>query len=395
MKQAMPLFESQEDLLPFRDQSYRNYPYPFYDKIRPHGDVYRHPMGMYVVTKYEHVAQLLRDRTLSVLQIDFGPATALHDSMLGQDMPDHTRLRRATNEWFAPAAVKELTDEIRVGINRIFDDVQKRGSFEAVYDLAYPLTHSLMCRILDVPFDGSTDVRDKTFDFGLSLGPGASDEDLEKTAAASDWFVVYIKGLIAEKRSNPGHGMLDAMIELLDQNEMSEAEVIATTFLFFAVGHLDVSYLITNGLRIFAENKNALKIYRDEPEKRTQIINEILRFDTPEQFVSRLTTQPTLIGDFEVPAGEMLILMIGAANKDPEMFTNPHNFDPERLNSGRHLAFSGGMHGCVGQILARAEAEEVFNTVVQRFPNMSLDGVPTWGHTEFLRAMHSLPLRIN
>ena len=282
-------------------------------------------MGMYVVTKYEHVAQLLRDRTLSVLQIDFGPASTLHDSMLGQDIPDHTRLRRATNEWFAPAAVKALTEDIRTNIHEILDEVERRGSFEAVYDLAYPLTHSVMCRILGVPFDGSTEVRDKTFDFGLSLGPGANDEDLVKTAKASDWFVVYIKGLIDEKRKHPGSGMLDAMLELLDQNEMSEAEVIATTFLFFAVGHLDVSYLITNGLRILAGNSNVLKIYRTEPEKRTQIINEVLRFDTPEQFVSRLTTQPTLIGDLEVPAGEMLVLMIGAANKDPEIFSNPHD----------------------------------------------------------------------
>ena len=390
----MTLHDPQEDLLPFRDDNYRKNPYPYYDKIRPYGDAYLHPMGMYVVTKYEHVAQLLRDRTLSVLQIDFGPASALHDSMLGQDIPDHTRLRRATNEWFAPAAVKALTEDIRTNIHEIFDEVEKRGSFEAVYDLAYPLTHSVMCKILGVPFDGSTDVRDKTFDFGLSLGPGASDEDLVKTAEASDWFVVYIKGLITEKRKHPGKGMLDAMIELLDQNEMSEAEVIATTFLFFAVGHLDVSYLITNGLRILAGDSNVLKIYRNEPEKRTQIINEVLRFDTPEQFVSRLTTQPTLFGNLEIPAGEMLVLMIGAANKDPEMFSNPHEFDPERTNSGRHLAFSGGMHGCVGQILARAEAEEVFNAVVQRFPNICLNGEPTWGHTEFIRSLHSLPLRI-
>ena len=390
----MPLVTNERDLLPFRDEDYRQDPYPFYDEIRTQGDVYFHPMGMYVITKHEHVSRLLRERSMSVLQIDFGPASALHDSMLGQDMPDHTRLRRATNEWFAPAAIQQLRENIQNRVDALISNAESTGQIEAVLELAYPLTNGLMCEILGVDDEGSTLIRDKTFDFGLSLGPGASDEDLLATAAASDWFVEYINKLIEKKRSNPGDGMLDELIKMSDEGTMTHDEVVATTFLFFAVGHLDVSYLIINGLRIFAENPEVLAAYRDQPELRPNIINEILRFDTPEQFVSRLTTEDIQVGDVVIPAGEMVVLMIGAANKDPQIFDAPHEFDVQRPNSAKHLAFSGGIHGCVGQILARAEADVVFTTIVNRFPDLHLAGEPTWGHTEFIRAMHKLPLAL-
>lgn len=390
----MPLVTNERDLLPFRDEDYRQDPYPFYDEIRTQGDVYFHPMGMYVITKHEHVSRLLRERSMSVLQIDFGPASALHDSMLGQDMPDHTRLRRATIEWFAPAAIQQLRENIQNRVDALISNAESTGQIEAVLELAYPLTNGLMCEILGVDDEGSTLIRDKTFDFGLSLGPGASDEDLLATAAASDWFVEYINNLIEKKRSNPGEGMLDELIKMSDEGTMTHDEVVATTFLFFAVGHLDVSYLIINGLRIFAENPEVLAAYRDQPELRPNIINEILRFDTPEQFVSRLTTEDIQVGDVVIPAGEMVVLMIGAANKDPQIFDAPHEFDVQRPNSAKHLAFSGGIHGCVGQILARAEADVVFTTFVNRFPDLHLAGEPTWGHTEFIRAMHTLPLAL-
>lgn len=391
----MPLVKNERDLLPFRDEAYRQNPYPFYDEIRSQGDVYLHPMGLYVITKHEHVSRLLRERSLSVLKIDFGPASALHDSMLGQDMPDHTRLRRATNEWFAPAAVQQLRENIQSRVDALIANAESTGHIEAVLELAYPLTNGLMCEILGVDDEGSTLIREKTFDFGLSLGPGASDEDLLATAAASDWFVQYINQLIEKKRSNPGAGMLDEMIKMSDEGTMTHEEVVATTFLFFAVGHLDVSYLIINGLRIFAENPEVLIAYRDQPELRPNIINEILRFDTPEQFVSRLTTEDIQVGDVVIPAGEMVVLMIGAANKDPQIFNAPDKFDVNRPNSAKHLAFSGGIHGCVGQILARAEADVVFTTFANRFPALHLAGEPTWGHTEFIRAMHKLQLALN
>jgi cytochrome P450 len=392
----MSLFAPEHDHMPFRDDAYRSNPYPAYDEIRDKGDVYLHPMGIYVVTKHAHISTLLRDRRLSVFQIDFGPAAPLHDSMLGQDPPDHTRLRRATMDWFVPDSVEKWKEFTRSRIREILVYAETRGSIDAVTELAYPLTHSVMCHILDVPFDGSFDVRDKTFDFGLSLGPGANDADLVATENSVIWFDGYIRGLIADKRANPGNGMLDSLISHADSGNMTEAEVIATTFLFFAVGHLDVSYLIENGLRLMAGDAGLRDDYRDNIENRPNVINEILRFDTPEQFVTRQTTEPVVVGDAVIPAGELVMLMIGAANKDPEVFAEPHTFNFRRPATGKgHFAFGGGMHGCPGQILARAVADLVFIEFVTRYPNFRLDGEPEWGHTEFIRALHKLPMALS
>jgi cytochrome P450 len=298
--------------------------------------------------------------------------------------------------WFMPEAVEKWTGYAAGRVDAILARAEAEGRIEAVHDLAFPVTHSVMCHILGIPFDGTEAVREKTFDFGLSLGPGASDEDLEATGKAAEWFDGYIRGLIAEKRKNPGDGMLDSLIAMMDAGEFTEAEVIATTFLFFAVGHLDVSYLIENGLRLMAEHPEMLADYRDNPENRPNIINEILRFDTPEQFVTRQTTVPTKVGDAEIPAGELVLVMIGAANKDPEAFERPHEFDIHRPAGGKsHFAFGGGMHGCVGQILARAEADLIFTEFANRYPNLRVDGELQWGHTEFIRALHKLPLAID
>lgn len=391
----MPVLETAEDLLPFRDPAYRANPYPYYDHLREAGGIYRHPMGIWVITRHDLITPLLRDRSMSVRAIDFGPASPLHDSMLGQDPPDHTRLRRATNAWLNPEAVERWSAFVQERCDELLARAASRASFDAVHDLAYPLTHATMCYILGVPFDGSTDVREKTFEFGLSLGPGADDDDLAATAAAAEWFERYIRGLILAKRADPGDGMLDHLLAAHDAGELTEAEVIATTFLFFAVGHLDVSYLIVNGLRLMTEHPEVLRAYRDEPDVRPQIINEILRVDTPEQFVTRQTIAPVLVGDVEIPEGELVILMIGAANKDDAVFADPYRFDIRRSTAGKgHLAFGGGMHGCAGQILARAEAHIVFSTVAARYPGLRAAGEPTWGHTEFIRALHELPLSL-
>lgn len=137
-----------------------------------------------------------------------------------------------------------------------------------------------------------------------------------------------------------------------------------------------------------------LDVYRQNAEIRANIINEILRFDTPEQFVARRTTVPITIGESTIEAGEDLFLMVGAANKDPEIFEDPHTFDIYRENMGRHLAFGGGMHGCVGQIMARATANIVFSYVANNYPDITVNGDVVEGHTEFMRTFHSVPLKL-
>ena len=173
-------------------------------------------------------------------------------------------------------------------------------------------------------------IQRKTYEIGLSLGPGGNDDEARATTEAFAWYAEHIRRLVADKRAHPGEGLIDAFIAAQDEGRMTEEEVVYTILLFFAVGHLDVKHLINHGIWLMTQQPGLFAAYRDEPEARPGIINEILRIDTPESMVVRLTTQDTVIGDTTVPAGEALALLIASANRDPEVFADPDTFDHTR-----------------------------------------------------------------
>jgi cytochrome P450 len=384
------------DLLPFRDPDYRADPTPYYARLREEAPVYRHPAGIYVVSRYEDVARLIRNPTLSVRRLDFGVAEPLHDTMLGQDAPDHTRLRRITNRWFTPKAVEGWAQVMQASVDAVLDDVTEGdGTLDAVNDLALRATFETICHIFGVEPARMLEIQKWTYDIGVSLGPGSNEDDWRVTGQAFELYEEHIRALLTHKRDHPGNGLIDTFLAEQDAGNMTESEVIWTILLFFAVGHLDIKHLIVQGIRQLAEHPECVGIYRDRPEARPGFINEVLRIETPEQMVSRLTTQETVIGDTTVPAGEVLVLLIGSANRDPEVFPDPDRFDLTRPGAaGQHLAFGSGQHGCAGQVLARAEADVVFTTLVNRFRTIELAGEPSFTHTEFLRSIAHLPIRL-
>ncbi|WP_460062432.1 cytochrome P450 [Streptomyces sp. YKOK-I1] len=385
------------DLLPFRAPEYRADPTPYYARLRQEAPVYRHPMGVYVVSRYQDVAKLIRNPTLSVRRLDFGVAEPLHDTVLGQDAPDHTRLRRITNRWFTPKAVEGWAKVMQASVDAVLDEVAKGdGTLDAVNDLALRSTFDTICHIFGVEPARMLEIQKATYDIGLSLGPGSDEEDWRITGEAFEWYEEHIRELVAHKRANPGEGLIDAFLAEQDAGNMSEKEVVFSILLFFAVGHLDIKHLIVQGIRQMAEHPEYIDVYRHRPDARPGFINEVLRIETPEQMVARLTTQDTPIGDVTVPADEVLILLIGSANRDPETFPDPDRFDHTRpAAASQHLAFGSGQHGCAGQVLARAQADIVFTTLVDRFGSIELAGEPAFTHTEFLRSIARLPIRLS
>ncbi|MEU1168256.1 cytochrome P450 [Streptomyces sp. NPDC005921] len=384
-----------EDLLPFRDPGFRANPYPYYARLRKQHPVHRHSTGLYVVSRYEDVARLIRNPTLSVERLDFGPADPIHDTMLGKDAPDHTRLRRITNRWFTPKAVEGWAEVMRTSVAAVLDEVEKGdGVLDVADGLALKCTFDTVCHIFGIEPTDMLAIQRKTYEIGLSLGPGGNEEEATGTAEALAWFAEHIRRLVADKRARPGEGLIDAFVAAQSEGRMTEEEVVHTIFLFFAVGHLDVKHLISHGIWLMTQKPELFAAYRDEPGARPGIINEILRIDTPESMVVRLATRDTVVGDTTVPAGEALALLIASANRDPEVFADPDTFDHTRpVAAAQHLAFGSGMHGCAGQVLARAEADVVFSSITERFAGVELAGEPAYAHTEFLRTITHLPVR--
>jgi hypothetical protein len=383
------------DLLPFDDAAYQSDPYPYYDTVRALTPVYGSPLGVHVVTRYRDVVRLLRDRRLSARQLDFGVASIFHDSVLGQDSPDHTRLRRISSQWFTPELIRRWSAEMRRQVAVALDKAERDGGLDVVEDLAFPATFATMAHILGVGTHEAAECRRRVLDIGRALRPSASDGDVAGAEQAFGWYVGYIRELIADKRRHPGDGMLDAFLAAEADGRMSQAEVLATTTLFYAVGHLDNSFLIENGIRILAGEPKARERFVADPDSRPAMIGEILRYDTPEQFVTRYVTEDIDVDGHVVPGGGIVLLMIGAANRDPDEFPEPGVWNPERADvARRHVAFGGGQHGCAGQVLARAQGDIAISELFRRFPEARISGEVVWNHTEFIRGLVSLPMSV-
>ena len=384
-----------KDLLPFAEPAYMADPYPYYARVRDLTPVYESPSGVHVVTRHADLFRLLRDQRLSARQLDFGAANLFHDSVLGQDSPDHTRLRRVSATWFTPRKVEEWSVEMQRLIDLALDRAAADGGLDVVDDLSFPATFGTMAYVLGVGTHEAHSCRQATLDIGRALRPSATDADIEGANHAFEWYVDYIRDLIAFKRAHPGDGMLDAFLAAEAAGTMSDAEVLATTTLFYAVGHLDNSFLIHNGIRLLLERPDEAALFATVPEERMQLIAEILRIDTPEQFVTRYVTEDIDVDGTVLPAGAVVILMIGSGNHDERVFAEPGQFRSGRPDIERlHLAFSGGQHGCAGQVLARAQGDIAIGSLFRRFPGAALAGPVEYSHTEFIRGIRHLPVTV-
>ena len=381
------------DLLPFGDPAYQNDPYPYYEIVRNMTPVYESPSGVHAVMRHADIFKVLRDKRLSSRQLDFGVANLFHDSMFGQDPPDHGRLRKLSTPFFAPGRMDEWALVMREYVDRALDAADEAGGMDACQDLSFSATFGVMAHILGVGTHEAAECRQKVIEMGRALRPSATDEDVEIAITAFEWCVAYVQDLIDTKRRNPGDSMLDAYLSAMDTGGMSEREVMSTVTFFYAVGHLDNSFLIQNGVRLLAEMPEVRKAYIEQPELRPNIIEEILRIDAAEQFVTRAILEDIDIDGEILPAGGIALMMLGSGNVDERAYEDPTRFDHTRPNLARmQLAFGAGLHGCQGQTLARVQGEVALTALLERHPDYRVSGEVVYGHNEFIRAIRHLPI---
>jgi cytochrome P450 len=378
-----------EDLLPFADPHYWADPYPYYERARAAGDgLYESPAGVYVLLGHADILELVRDPRMSARELSFGVGDRFHDSVLGQDPPDHTRLRRVFQKWFTAARVQEWTADTQARLDAALAAAEAGdGTIDLVDDYAFPATFGTISTIFGVPTDEAIACRHHTYVIGRALAPGANDADMAAGEASLDWYYAYVRGLVAVKRRSPGDDLLSAFIAAHDSGTMREDEVLATMTLLYAVGHLDNTYLIANGVLQLLADEPLRRRYVDDPGVRGATVLELLRHETPEQFVVRAAAASVEVRGTEIPHGAVVMMMIGAANRDPAVFDAPARLDIDRPNLSRQLAFGSGIHACIGSALARAQGQAGITSIVTRYPAATPTGDTEYGHTEFLRVL--------
>ncbi|MBI4561578.1 MAG: cytochrome P450, partial [Candidatus Rokubacteria bacterium] len=296
-----------------------------------------------------------------------------------------------------PRVVEGMRPHIREIVDGLLDKVQDAGTMDVIADLAYPLPITVICEMLGVPGSDRNRLRGWSLDIARSLdaiGLPADPEVVARGVVARRALAEYFRdGLIAERRKRPQADLLSALIAAEEQGDkLSEGELLATCNLLLVAGHETTVNLIGNGLLALLRHPDQLNALREAPSLIESAVEELLRYDGPVQRTARIPNTDVEIDGRKIAKGEMVVALIGAANRDPAHFP-----DPDRLHITRgasdHVAFGWGIHFCLGAPLARAEAQIAIGTLLRRVPGLTLaTTAPEWRETSVLRGLKALPV---
>ncbi|WP_376796068.1 cytochrome P450 [Thermogemmatispora sp.] len=364
-------------------------PYPLYHRLREHDPIYwDEEMHAWVLTRYADVVAVLRDPRFSSawgtletawmpeeLRPRLEPALrAVSRQMLFLDPPDHSRLRGLVARAFTPRMVESLRPRVQRLVDELLDALQAQERMEFVADFAYPLPAIVIAEMLGVPPEDRSQFIVWTRDFGRLLdGSNLSFEELLQTLDGIAEFLAYFRRQIEQRRSAPRDDLLQALIMAEEQGDrLSEEELLGNCVLLLAAGHGTTTHLLGNGLYALLQHPEQLQLLRDNPSLAATAVMELLRYDSPVQLTSRRLKTDVDWAGRRFKAGDEVLTVLGAANRDPEQFPDPDRLDLRRADN-RHVAFGHGPHFCLGAPLARLEAEVAFTTLLRRLPGLHLE----------------------
>jgi cytochrome P450 len=377
-------------------------PYPWYHRLRSEAPLYRdEPSQSWIVTRYADVAAMLRDpRFLAQKPMFPEPELAPLQQIVEQwmalrDPPVHTRLRGVVNSAFTPRMVENLRLHIEQMVGEMLDRVQPSGTMELIHDLAFPLPVSVIAHMLGVAPDRQEDFKRWSEALAyLSEAPGVATLDaLKETNQAVVEFADYFRVLVRDKRPAPGEDLLSALIAAEEQGErLSLDELIANAILLLFAGHETTVNLIANGVYCLLRHPDQLALLRQNPDLIKGAVEECLRYESPIQTTTRQLAEDLTWEGHTLRQDEIVLLVLGAANRDPEQFQNPDQFDITRTDN-RHLAFGAGVHFCIGAPLSRLEAQIAIPMLLRRMPQLRLgEGPLEWRQWESWRGLTQLLL---
>ncbi|RDI45002.1 cytochrome P450 family protein [Nocardia mexicana] len=317
---------------------------------------------------------------------------AINDNMLFADPPQHTRLRRLVAPAFAGRAIRDLGPRITAIADDLLDAMGERDGVDLLDSYAFPLPIAVICELLGVPDDDKDDFRSWT---AVIVNDSAS---IEERTTAGIAFFTYLTELIAARRENPGADLLSELIVAKDDDDrLDQQELISLMLLLLAAGHETTVNLIGNAvLELLRDPPTAARL-RAHPDEIPAYLEELLRCQGPVHLATaRYTTAPITLGDQHIDAGEFIMISLAAVNRDPERFA-----EPDRIHAGRednrHVAFGHGIHFCVGAALARMEATVALTRLLDRFPDIALDGEfgeLSWRKSLLIRGLTALPVSL-
>ena len=387
------------------DAAFLEDPFPTYRALQRHAPVKRMRDGSLFLTRWSDLDRIYRDTRAftSDKRDEFRPKygdTPLYEhhttSLVFNDPPLHTRVRRLIAGALMPRAIAAMEPGLHALVARLLDGLEARGGGDVIEDFAAAIPIEVIGNLLGVPVEERGPLRDWSLAILGALEPVVTPAAAARGNAAVVEFLAYLRTLVARRRAAPGDAATDVLTRLIageaDGERLTEAELLHNCIFLLNAGHETTTNLIGNGLELLHRFPDQRARLLEEPALIGTAIEEMLRYESSNQLGNRRAAADTVLGEEAIPAGTLLTLCIGAANRDPARFEDPDRFDIAR-QPNRHLAFAGGPHMCAGMNLARLEGRIAIAAFLQRFPAYSLPSAPVRGGRARFRGFLSVPFR--
>jgi cytochrome P450 len=378
--------------------------YTTYRQLREAAPVLRTGAGALVLSTYDDCDTALRHRGLGKSDtipevaggLD-GPTRALladvRRSMLFTNPPDHTRLRAVVGSAFTARHVDDLGPAIAARTDRLLDKLAARPGGDFMSGVALPLAVHVIADLIGIPGTDRGRFLTLAHDVSVLVKPQLDAATLTRAIAAYTELRDYFANLIALRRAHPTSDLLSRLAVSRDRETLDDMEVIATTIVLFDAGFETTTNLLGNGLHALLSHPDQLALLRSSPDLMASAVDEMLRYDAPVQLDRRIVLEPSTLAGEELTPGQLVVTLLGSANRDPDRFPDPDRFDVRR-DAGPGLAFASGIHFCLGSPLARIEGTTFFSRLLDRFATIQVTGDPK-RRPGVARGFVSLPITLS
>jgi len=370
-------------------------PYATYRQLRSTDPVHRMRLvDAWALTRYQDIEAVLRDHKR------FGNAgrvlvETIPLSLLDIDPPAHTRLRLLVSKAFTPRAVAKLGARIQELADQLLDAVAGKECFDLIAALGYPLPVTIIAEMLGVRPRDMDRFEQWSHALALSVDPMLGRDQVQAIEHAQQEAYAYFESIIADRRGQPRDDLVSALIAAEEEGDrLSHEELLSVMLLLLVAGNETTRNLIGNGMLALLKNPDQLQRLRDQPELLDSAVDELLRYDSPVQLNGRKALEDVELGGKRIRAGQVVISLVGAANRDPEVFADPDSLDIGRREKS-HLSFGRGIHYCLGAPLALLEARIAFASMLKRFTSIRLALEPRHQQGVVLRGVEQLWIEVS